>query len=187
MLDFLFKKDPVRSQAETLYAAIAEQALAPEFFAVAGAPDTPEGRFDMIALHMFLAVDRLLRDAPADDLLAQRLQEVFFERLDGALREMGVGDLSVGRKIRGLAEAFYGRYAAYRDALAAGDGALGAAIARNVLGLADATKGALLADYAMAARGVLDIAPVDELAAAFAALGSLSRSKFRGGVDGRGA
>jgi cytochrome b pre-mRNA-processing protein 3 len=187
MLNFLFKKDPVRSQAETLYAAIAEQALAPEFFAVAGAPDTPEGRFDMIALHMFLAVDRLRRDAPANDPLVQRLQEVFFERLDGALREMGVGDLSVGRKVRGLAEAFYGRYAAYRDALTAGNGALGASIARNVLGLDDARKGAPLADYAMAARGVLSAAPVDKLSAAFTGLGTLSRSKFRGDGGEQGA
>jgi cytochrome b pre-mRNA-processing protein 3 len=187
MLNFLFKKDPVRSQAETLYAAIAEQALAPEFFMVAGAPDTPEGRFDMIALHMFLAVERLRRDAPANDRLVQRLQEVFFEHLDGALREMGVGDLSVGRKIRGLAEAFYGRYAAYRDALFAGNSALSAAIARNVLGLADTSKGAPLADYAVSARGVLGAAAVDNLPTAIAALGSLSRSKFRGEGDEQSA
>lgn len=125
----------------------------------------------MLALHMFLAIDRLRRDAPDHDRLIRRLQEVFFEHLDAALREMGVGDLSVGRKIRGLAEAFYGRICAYERAIAAEDGSLAAALARNVIGSEDPKKAAPLAAYVMAARGALFRRPIVELDAAFRDLG----------------
>ena len=125
----------------------------------------------MLTLHMFLAIDRLRRDAPEHDRLIRRLQEVFFEHLDAALREMGVGDLSVGRKIRGLAEAFYGRIAAYERAIAAEDGSLAAALARNVIGSEDPRKGAPLAAYVIAARDALIGRPIVELDAAFRNLG----------------
>jgi cytochrome b pre-mRNA-processing protein 3 len=59
---------------------------------------------------MVLAIDRLRREVPAQDRLIRLLQEIYFESLDSALREMGVGDLAVARKIRALAEAFYGRF-----------------------------------------------------------------------------
>lgn len=176
VLRSVFRKDRARSQAETLHAALAEQARAPEFYAIAGAPDTPEGRFDMLALHMFLVIDRLRREAPETDRLVRFLQEVFFERLDSALREMGVGDLSVGRKIRALAEAFYGRYSAYERGVASEAGALEDAIARNVLGTDAAVQARPLADYARAAREKLTSVPIDMLEAAIADLGSLSRS-----------
>jgi len=171
MIVTLFRKDRVRSQAETLFAALAAQARAPEFYRSAGAPDTPEGRFDMLALHMFLAIHRLRRDAPEHGQLIRRLQEVFFEHLDSALREMGVGDLSGGRKIRGLAEAFYGRLSAYEGAIAADDGSLALALARNVLGSDKPQSAAPLAAYAMAARGALMGKPAAALDAAFRDLG----------------
>lgn len=179
-LKSVFRKDQARSQAETLHAALAAQARAPGFYAVAGAPDTPEGRFDMLALHMFLVIDRLRREAPGTDRLVRLLQEVFFERLDSALREMGVGDLSVGRKVRALAEDFYGRYSAYERG-AGGEavdeaGALEDAIARNVLGTDDAARARLLADYVRAAREKLIGVPIDALEAAVRDLGLLSGS-----------
>lgn len=176
VLKSVFRKDRTRSQAETIHEALAEQARAPEFYADAGAPDTPEGRFDMLALHMFLAIDRLRREAPQTDRLVRLLQEVFFERLDSALREMGVGDLSVGRKIRGLAEALYGRISAYDRSFEIEAGALEAAIARNVLATEDAERAAPLADYMRAARAKLADAPIDALDTAIADLASLSRS-----------
>ncbi len=183
MLKTLFRKDPVRSQAETLYAAIAEQARAPEFYGPGRADDTPEGRFDLLALHMFLAIDRLRRAAPATDKLVQRLQERFFEGLDSALREMGVGDLVVARKIRSLAEAFYGRYGAYQQAQDAGGKALAAAIARNVLSSNNAADAATYADYVRSARCALGPVPIDALAAAVTALKSISMEHFGGGGD----
>ena len=176
----LFRKDPVRSQAETVHDALAVQARAPEFFISGGAPDTPEGRFEVLTLHMFLALRRLQREAPATDKLMRLVQEVFFERLDSALREMGVGDLVVGRKIRALAEAFYGRRAAYQRALAEGVDNLSDAIARNILNDNDAARGKALATYVAAAATHLDQAPLDELAGAIGALDQLSRAMGEG-------
>ena len=172
----VFRKDRVRSQAETLYAALAGQSRAPEFYAVAGVPDTPEGRFDLLAAHMFLVIDRLRRESPETDRLVRLVQEVFFERLDAALREMGVGDLSVGRKIRALSEAFYGRYSAYETGVRNNDGALGAALARNVLGSGDAEQAEPLAAYVRAARSSLDAVPIDALAGAVESLSAISQS-----------
>ncbi len=179
----VFRKDRVRIQAETLYAVLAEQARAPEFYEKAGAPDTPEGRFDLLALHMFLALDRLRVEAPPPDRLIRLLQEIFFQRLDSALREMGVGDLSVGRKIRGMAEAFYGRVAAYERALAADDSALDMAIARNILGTADGRQGRLLGVYVRTARTRLLAAPIDELADGISGLGAESERLFSGDLN----
>jgi len=174
LLKSVFRKDRARSQAETLYAAIAEQARAPQFFTYAGIPDTVEGRFEALALHMTLALERLRREGPECEQLTRKLQEVFFERLDSALREMGVGDLSVGRKIRGMAESFYGRYAAYREALAKDDGALAEAIARNALSTDRADKAATLEKYMRGADALLRNSSIDELAAGFVSLRSRS-------------
>jgi len=174
VLTRVFRKDRVRSQAETLYAALAEQSRAPEFYAIAGVPDTPEGRFELLTVHMGLVISRLRRDAPDADRLVRLLQEVFFERLDAALREMGVGDLSVGRKIRALAEGFYGRYSAYESAP---DGeTLSAALARNVFASADAGKAAPVAAYVIAARSRLEAASLDALSGEVEKLSELSAS-----------
>ncbi len=175
-LKMLLRKDRVRSQAETLHSALAEQSRAEEFHAVAGVPDTMEGRFDLLVVHMFLAIDRLRREAPETDRLVRLLQEVFFERLDSALREMGVGDLSVGRRVRALAEAFYGRYSAYEAAARDENGALAAALARNVLASDDAELAKSLASYVRAARSELAAVPVEALDAAFVSLAAISRS-----------
>lgn len=130
------RKDPAREAAHALFDAIVAQARQADFYARWGVADTPEGRFEMLALHMFLTLDRLGADALASDRLARRLSEMFFDHLDAGLRELGVGDLSVGRKIRQLAEGFYGRAGAYRAGLApdADLNALESAVARNVYG-----------------------------------------------------
>jgi len=176
VLSRVFRKDRVRSQAETLYAALAEQSRAPEFYALAGVPDTPEGRFELLSAHMFIVLSRLRRDAPQTDRLVRLLQEVFFERLDSALRELGVGDLSVGRKIRALAESFYGRYSAYETASGVDGEALKSALARNVFASEDANKAASVAAYVVAARSRLDAVPLDALSGAVEALSELSAS-----------
>lgn len=187
ILRSVFRKDRARSQAETLYAALAEQARAPEFFAGAAgdaqsaAPDTPEGRFDVLSLHMVLVMRRLRSDAPARDRLTRFLQEVFFERLDSALREMGVGDLVVGRKIRTLAESFYGRVAAYELGFREDTGALEAALARNILTSNDAAKASALAAYARAADALLAATAIDDLPTAIGRLREVSRAMISGG------
>jgi cytochrome b pre-mRNA-processing protein 3 len=136
-----------------LYAAIVAAARHPVPYAHWGVPDTVDGRFDMLALYMFLALDRLKGEEGA---LGQGLVDAFFADMDRSLREMGVGDLSVGKKVRRMAEAFYGRIAAYDAALKGGEDAFAEAIARNVFAGAAPQGGAeRLAAHARDARNLL--------------------------------
>lgn len=170
MILSLFRKDPVRDQAIDAYEAIVGQSRAPAFFTDHGAPDTVEGRFEILALHVFLVLRRLKGAGPAADRFSQALFDVFFQNMDDSLREMGVGDLSVGKKIRRMAEAFYGRLGAYAAGLDAGAPAEGApdplasALARNVFA-AEGAHAASLAAYARNAGAHLAAQPIDSLIA----------------------
>src|SRR4029079_5224327 len=117
-----------------------------------GVPDTVDGRFDMVALHLILVLDRLRKES-GDPFFAQQLTDYFFADMDRSLREMGAGDLSVGKKVRRMAEVFYGRAKAYAAPLAAHDRqGLAEALARNVYGDPRPSAEALpLADHAIAA------------------------------------
>ena len=108
-------------QAFALYGAIVAQARQPAFYARMSVPDTVEGRFDMIVLHMVLIFHRLKDEGPAVAEEAQILFDLFLSDMDRSLREMGVGDLTVPKKMKKLAAAFYGRLAGYTTALDAGD------------------------------------------------------------------
>jgi cytochrome b pre-mRNA-processing protein 3 len=123
----LFVKKP--SSAAALYAAIVAAARQPKFYADWGVPDTVDGRFDMIVLHLYLVLQRLKVEAPE---LSQTLSETFFSDMDRSLREMGVGDLSVGKKVRKMAEAFSGRLKAYAAAAEQGELNLVESLQRNV-------------------------------------------------------
>lgn len=129
-LGLKFRPARDRDPAAALYSAIVSQARRPVFYADLGVPDTVDGRFDMIALHAFLVLRRLRGEPTAD--LAQDLFDVMFDDMDRNLREMGAGDLGVGRRVKTMAKAFYGRIAAYDHGLASGDGALGEALRRNL-------------------------------------------------------
>lgn len=122
---------PEAVRAGRLYVAAVAQARKPEFYTRLGVPDTPVGRFELIALHGFLVMARL-KDEPSAARLAQAFANAVVDDLDRNLREMGVGDLSVGRKVKRLMEGFYGRMAAYEEGMSAGDTALSAALQRNV-------------------------------------------------------
>jgi cytochrome b pre-mRNA-processing protein 3 len=145
----LFERKPSSSQA--LYEQIVAAARRQRFYAEWGVPDTLDGRFDMITLHMFLVLERL-KEAP--DETRQALVDAFFLDMDRSLREMGVGDLSVGKKVRKMSESFYGRLKAYRDAGEDG-GALEAALARNIYAGEGSEGAATLAAWALAARRAL--------------------------------
>jgi len=119
--------------AQQLYARIVGQARHPSFYESSGVPDTADGRFDMVALHAFLVLRRLRRDPQSTKSVAQDLFDVMFADMDENLREMGVGDLGVGRRVKGMAKGFYGRIGAYDAGLDdAGDDALRAALTRNL-------------------------------------------------------
>lgn len=126
---------PEQRDAARLYAAIATQARTPALYASLSVPDTLDGRFDSLCLHMFLVIRRLGRD-PGDTAtaVAQELYDYMFGDMDASLRELGVGDLGVGKRVREMAEGLMGRIAAYGAALDSGDAAaLEAAIRRNLL------------------------------------------------------
>jgi cytochrome b pre-mRNA-processing protein 3 len=116
-----------------LYGTAVAAARAPALYAALGVPDTLDGRFDMVGLHAFLMIHRLRHDLPPGPDLAQAIFDAMFSDMDVNLREMGVGDLSVGKRVRQMWEAFHGRCAAYEAPLAQADeAALADALGRNV-------------------------------------------------------
>ncbi len=115
------------------YRRVAEQARAPELFVDCGIPDTLDGRFDSLALHAALMIDRLRREPDGDDL-AQAFFDAMFKHLDLTLREIGIQDLGVGRRIKIMAEGLHGRALAYREALNGGETPLADVLRRNAYG-----------------------------------------------------
>jgi len=131
-----FRRKPHRAEATAIYNRLAIQSRAPAFYRDLGVPDTLDGRFDMAVLHAFLLMHRLQNES-SGPAINQAIFDAMFEHFDLTLREMGVQDLGVGRRIKQMADAFNGRTAAYRQALAAGDeGALAGALRRNIYGQA---------------------------------------------------
>src|SRR4029079_5446535 len=132
----LFRPNPERSAAELAYHRIVEQARRPGFFLSGGIPDTVDGRFELICLHAFLYLHRLKGEQPRSARFGRHFVAAMFADFDRSLREMGTGDLSVGREVKRMAEGFYGRFAAYEEGLAADDSVLRPALARNLFGTA---------------------------------------------------
>jgi cytochrome b pre-mRNA-processing protein 3 len=120
MLSWLKSKADERHKARKLYGAVVARARAPEHFTVGGVADTPEGRCALIALHVAMVSDRLLREGEAGRQLAQRLNEVFVTDFDDAMREMGVGDLGVPRRVKKAAAGLYDQFQSYRAAVREG-------------------------------------------------------------------
>jgi cytochrome b pre-mRNA-processing protein 3 len=119
MLTFFRKKNsPVQVAAEGLYAALIAQSRQPAFYTVWGVPDTVDGRFDSVLMHCFIVMHRLGHGDKDSRALSQALYDTMFVEMDRAVREMGVGDLSVKRHVRRMMKAFNGRVAAYEAGLA---------------------------------------------------------------------
>ena len=140
-----------------LYGQIVAGARQPHFFSSWGVPDTPLGRFEMIGLHMFLCLRRMRGRSQALDQIAQKVTDVFFTEVDHSLRELGIGDNAVPKRMKKLAKMYFGRLEAYEKALEAGDRpALAAALARNIRPDAEAWPEAqALAGYVLAADAAL--------------------------------
>jgi cytochrome b pre-mRNA-processing protein 3 len=165
----LFRPSSPAHNIRDLYGVIVAQAREPAFYSAYGVPDTVQGRFDLIVLHLVLVLAQIGREAGEQPLpqplpqalpnegapraIGQQLFDTFCRDLDDNLREMGVGDLAVPKKMRSFAEAFYGRQAAYVAALAATDRReLEYALARNIFDDAKSGEGAArLAAYVRAA------------------------------------
>ena len=133
----VFGGDPLAVPAQDVYEGIVRQARQPAFYAACGVPDSIDGRFELVALHAFLVLRRLKRCGGEGADLAQALVDTLIRDLDRSLREMGVGDLGVSRRIKTMARGFYGRIAAYEAGLDGPDDMLRAALTRNLYGTAN--------------------------------------------------
>ena len=163
MLDRLFRTRPAKASGARLYAAAVAQARSPAFYADMGVPDRIYARFELYVLHVVLLQQRLTGHGAEASETAQALFDAFVLALDDALRELGVGDLSVSKKMRKLGEALFGRAAAYRDLFKAGPDREGisALIARTVYGEEAALEQATpLADYVVRAHAALALQPL---------------------------
>ncbi|MEM8689384.1 MAG: ubiquinol-cytochrome C chaperone family protein [Pseudomonadota bacterium] len=146
------------------------QARRPEFYLAGSVEDSVDGRFDMLVLHVYLLVNRMNQDG--NDRATEFSQGVFdllFDDMDRSLREMGVGDLSVGKKVKKMAQVFYGRAKAYDDALKASKeapGALEEVMRRNLYAERKETgEAAMMAAYLQASAEHLSQVDSDVLLA----------------------
>jgi len=165
MLSWLFNRSPGRRKASDLYGAVVALARTPTLYADMGVADTPEGRYEALVLNLFLVMERLRAEGEAGAEVSQALVETFVIDMDDNMREMGVGDMSVPKKVKKAAAAFYDRAEVYRQAMGQpGDAALAEALEKLVPAAEDRTlDAAALAAHlralakALGARGADDV------------------------------
>lgn len=122
-----------RNITTAIYSAIVAAARQPGFYADLGVPDTPLGRYEMLCVHLFLFLHRFKGAGGAEGALAQDVTDAFITDVDDSLRQLGIGDMGIPRRVKKLARMFYGRAASYGEACEAGDaGALAEALRRNI-------------------------------------------------------
>lgn len=169
MFNRLFGRERQANHAitEALYGEIVAAARQSVFYSHWNVPDTPLGRFEMLSLHMFLFQHRLHGEEGASRALAQVLIDEFFKDVDHSLRELGISDVGVPKRMKKLAKMFYGRTVAYADSLERGDAAsLAAALARNVRpDAAEWPQAQRLAGYAMQVEKELALQPSEAIRA----------------------
>ncbi len=147
MISPFFRRSTRPGTISALYGAIVAQARLPAFYRDYGVPDTVEGRFELIVLHLALVLDRLAAQ-PQLRGLGQGVFDQFCQDMDNNLREMGVGDFAVPKHMRRVGEAFYGRAQVYRAASGSADvQALAHALARNIYGGTETKRAYRLAAY----------------------------------------
>ena len=174
MLHRLLHLSRRRTDPAPTYDAIVDQSRQPGFFAACGVPDTVYGRFDLLVLHAFIVFRRL--NAAGDGLedFRQALFDHMFQDMDASLRELGVGDLSVPKKIKKMAKGFYGKVVAYEKALSGSDEDVVEALRRNLFADADPAAGqvAAMALYLRTTAARVADQPVDEILAGRVAFGA---------------
>ncbi|HEX3809906.1 MAG TPA: ubiquinol-cytochrome C chaperone family protein [Rhizomicrobium sp.] len=150
MLNVFANSRPERGRAAELFDALVRQSRLPEFYTALGVADTIDGRFDLLTLHAWLVLEWLKANGEGET--AQALINRIFVSFDESLRDLGVGDIGIGHRVKKMADAFYGRLDAYSTV--ADEDALAAAIMRNIYrgdGQVSAAAHAL-AHYANTAR-----------------------------------
>ncbi|QIB35876.1 ubiquinol-cytochrome C chaperone family protein [Ancylobacter pratisalsi] len=163
----LLRRDDGRETIQRLYGAIVAQSRDPSFYTAYGVPDTIEGRFEMIIVHAFLLFHRLRNEGEEPRALGQRVFDAFCVDMDANLREMGVSDIAVPKRMKKVAEAFYGRVGVYDSALEQADmQALAEGVLRNVFGSDPArqAEASAMAAYITDAAKLLAATPFTTLA-----------------------
>jgi cytochrome b pre-mRNA-processing protein 3 len=157
-----FTPRPSVLAGRALFASASAKARDPAFYE-GGAPDTYEGRFELYTLHVVLLLHRLKGDGPQLADTRQSLFDALVRNLDDGLREMGVGDLSVGKKMRKLGAGVYGRLKSYDAALQGGVEGVTPLLIRTVFAGEPSTAAPALARYVVAANDDLAAQPTDQL------------------------
>lgn len=163
MLRQLFQRSPARAAMAPLYEAVVREARLPAWYREGGVPDTTDGRFDMIASVLALVLLRLEREGEATRDEQVLLAETFVDDMDGALRQMGIGDLMVGKHVGKMMGALGGRLSAYRDAFA-GSSDLRQVVRRNIF-RDEGADAAWVAERLEALKGRIDGVPLPQLLA----------------------
>ncbi|MEQ9635243.1 MAG: ubiquinol-cytochrome C chaperone family protein [Devosia marina] len=166
MIMSLFRKKTATEPVYAVYNSIVAQSRRPVLYAQWGVPDTVTGRFDMISLHMALLFRRLRNGPDGSREFSQSVFDLFFKDMDRSLREMGVSDLGVPKKIQKMGNIFFGLLAAMNDAMDRNDAdALASVLARNVFDGQDTPELRALADYVFACDAELATQPIDAITA----------------------
>lgn len=174
MFERLFGRIPEsRAIAATVYGAIVAQARQPALYEAFGVADSVDGRFEMVVLHTVLVLDRLQSGSEQERGIGQKIFDLYCLDMDRSLRELGVGDLGVPKRMKVMTQRFYGRAAAYRTALAANDvDKLADVIGRNVY--ASGRDGRALAEYVLASYRRLAAVTIEDVLAGRPAFADLS-------------
>jgi cytochrome b pre-mRNA-processing protein 3 len=160
------RRRPEAKPAAELYAQAVAQARQPGFYTDLEVPDTLDGRFEMVALHVYLILRRLRADHERTARLGQALFDEMFEDMDGSVRELGAGDLGVGPRVKKMARNFYGRIKAYDAGLDGSRPELREALRRNLYGNVESVSdGALdaVAGYLARTDAALAEMPLNDL------------------------
>jgi cytochrome b pre-mRNA-processing protein 3 len=173
MLNALKKRAERRGVVDRLCKAVSDRSRAAVFFRDFAVADTIDGRFDVLALHVWLVLDEFQDRQTVD--IGQQFVDALFVQFDEALRDLGASDVGMSRRMKKIASALFGRLEAYRAA--ADEGALAEAIARNVYrGAVDRVEPArILASYCMSARAHVGRSQLDSGAIDFGPLPALAR------------
>ncbi|MGB3338954.1 MAG: ubiquinol-cytochrome C chaperone family protein [Devosia sp.] len=160
MILSLFRKNTATAPVYAVYSAIVAQSRQPRFYAEWLVPDTVTGRFDMISLHLALLFRRLRAETGEQKEFSQAVFDLFFKDMDRSLREMGVGDMGVPKRIQKMGNIFFGLLAALNEAMDRDDSAaLQIVLSRNLFDGAAGPHVEALADYLLAEDRALATQP----------------------------
>ena len=177
MLKNFNERKRLKATARQIYGSIVTQARSPLFYAVWKVPDSIEGRFEMVVMHLVLVMRRLKGAGAKPQDLSRLIAEAFVDDMDDSLREMGVSDLKVPKHMRKAGDAFHGRLRAYSEALDGEDmTGLRASLMRNIV-MAREGEGPdvdALADYMVRSGNRLAELPEDDLLAGMVAFGEFT-------------